>query len=151
MDCEQSLKNLYETSWISKMEKLENENVSLEFQVQSLNKEIENVKNEYQKLFDSIKNTRSQNQKEINELIKSVNQKTYAYGDVRSQNHDLLITISELKAKLKNTEKVRRALFTTHRTVKSKSVDTTPIVAKTRDNYHGEHYYHREQYYHGER
>ncbi|GJS65787.1 retrovirus-related pol polyprotein from transposon TNT 1-94 [Tanacetum coccineum] len=64
------------------MEKLENENVSLKFQVQSLIKERENVKLEYQKLFDSIKKTRTQTQREINELIESVNQKTYAYGDV---------------------------------------------------------------------
>ncbi|GJW95029.1 integrase, catalytic region, zinc finger, CCHC-type containing protein [Tanacetum coccineum] len=49
------------------MEKLESENVSLEFQ--------------------------------------HVNQKTYAYADVHAQNQDLLITISELKAKLKNVEK----------------------------------------------
>ncbi|GJR33610.1 hypothetical protein Tco_1209294 [Tanacetum coccineum] len=83
-DCEQSLKNLCENSWISKMEKLENENVSLEFQVQYLNKELEHVKLVYHKLFDSIKKTRSQTQKQVNELIESVNQKTYAYGDVRS-------------------------------------------------------------------
>ncbi|GJX81484.1 hypothetical protein Tco_0330965 [Tanacetum coccineum] len=42
--CESSLKTVYETFWISKMEKLENENVSLKFQVQSLIKEQENVK-----------------------------------------------------------------------------------------------------------
>ncbi|GJY63101.1 hypothetical protein Tco_0464561 [Tanacetum coccineum] len=76
-NCEYSLKNLSETSWISKMEKLENENVSLEFQ----------------------------SQKEIKELIKSVNQKTYAYGDVRAQYQDLLITISELKAMIRTIEK----------------------------------------------
>nr|GEU52831.1 retrovirus-related Pol polyprotein from transposon TNT 1-94 [Tanacetum cinerariifolium] len=148
------------------MEKLENENVSLEFQVQSLLKEHENIKVEYQKLFDSIKRTRTQSQKEINELIKIVNQKTYAYGDVRAQNQYLLITISELKAKLKTFEKakdvlcvscdknvftpchdkclaksklyvnskVRRALFTAPRTAKSKSLDTTSVVARTRDH-----------------
>ncbi|GJZ11755.1 hypothetical protein Tco_0546514 [Tanacetum coccineum] len=87
------------------MEKMENENVSLEFQVQYLNKEIANVKNEYQKIFDSIKKTRTQTQIEIHELIEIVNQNMYAYGDVRSQNQDLLITISELKAKLKTDEK----------------------------------------------
>ncbi|GJT29322.1 hypothetical protein Tco_0909597 [Tanacetum coccineum] len=65
----------------------------------------ENVKLEYQKLFDSIKKTRTQTQGEIDELIEHVNQKTYAYADVRAQNQDLLITISELKAKLKNVEK----------------------------------------------
>ncbi|GKA13189.1 integrase, catalytic region, zinc finger, CCHC-type containing protein [Tanacetum coccineum] len=104
-NCESSLKNVCETSWISKMEKLESENVSLEFQVQSLIKEQENVQLEYQKLFDSIKNTRTQTHGEINELIEHVNQKTYAYSDVRAQNQDLLITISELKARLKNVEK----------------------------------------------
>ncbi|GJV66937.1 integrase, catalytic region, zinc finger, CCHC-type containing protein [Tanacetum coccineum] len=65
------------------MEKLESENVSLEFQVQSLIKEQENVKLEYQKLFNSIKKTRTQTQGEINELIEHVNQKTYAYAEVR--------------------------------------------------------------------
>ncbi|GJY91417.1 integrase, catalytic region, zinc finger, CCHC-type containing protein, partial [Tanacetum coccineum] len=83
-NCEKSLNNVCENSWISKMEKLESENVSLEFQVQYLVKKNENVKLEYQKLFDSIKKTQTQTQKEINELIESVNQKTYAYGDVRS-------------------------------------------------------------------
>nr|GEZ91094.1 hypothetical protein [Tanacetum cinerariifolium] len=52
-------------SWISKMEKLEHENVSFDFQVQSLIKERDNVKMKYQKLFDSIKKTQSQTQKEI--------------------------------------------------------------------------------------
>ncbi|GKB78191.1 hypothetical protein Tco_0945086, partial [Tanacetum coccineum] len=37
--CKSSLKNVYETYWISKMEKLESKKVSLEFQVQSLIKE----------------------------------------------------------------------------------------------------------------
>ncbi|GKE46257.1 hypothetical protein Tco_1477515 [Tanacetum coccineum] len=87
------------------MEKLESENVSLEFQVQSLIKERENVKSEYQKLFDLIKKTRSQTQGEIIELIEHVNQKTYAYANVRAQNQDLLMTITELKTKLKNVEK----------------------------------------------
>ncbi|GJY88346.1 integrase, catalytic region, zinc finger, CCHC-type containing protein [Tanacetum coccineum] len=73
--CESSLKNLCETSWISKMDKLENEN------------------------------TQTQSHKEINKLIESVNQKTYAYEDVKAHNQDLLITISELKAKLKPAEK----------------------------------------------
>nr|GEU44105.1 hypothetical protein [Tanacetum cinerariifolium] len=103
--CESYLKNIYETSWISMMKDLESENVSLEFQVQSLIKERENVKTQYQKLFDSIKRTRTQTQGEINELIENVNKNTYAYVDVRAQNQDLLITISELKAKLKNVEK----------------------------------------------
>nr|GFA26309.1 hypothetical protein [Tanacetum cinerariifolium] len=72
--------------WISKMEKLEHENVSLDFQVQSLIKECDNLKMEYQKLFDSIKKTRSQTQKEIDELIAHVFEKTYAYGAIRAEN-----------------------------------------------------------------
>ncbi|GJW17167.1 hypothetical protein Tco_0024603 [Tanacetum coccineum] len=54
---------------------------------------------------DEIEKTRAQNQGEINELFENVKQKTYAYADVRAQNQDLLLTISELRAKLKNVEK----------------------------------------------
>ncbi|GKB66834.1 hypothetical protein Tco_0928246 [Tanacetum coccineum] len=78
--------NPLDYSWISKMEKLKNENVSLEFQVQCLIKERDNVKLEYQKLFDSIKKTRSQSQKEMDELIAHVSEKTYAYGAIRAEN-----------------------------------------------------------------
>ncbi|GKA31872.1 hybrid signal transduction histidine kinase M, partial [Tanacetum coccineum] len=87
------------------MENLENENLSLEFQVQSLIKERENVKLEYQKLFNSIKKTRTQTQDEIYELIEHVNQNTYAYADISAKNQDLLMTITELKTKLKSAEK----------------------------------------------
>ncbi|GJU59636.1 retrovirus-related pol polyprotein from transposon TNT 1-94 [Tanacetum coccineum] len=97
--------NPLDYSWISKMEKLDNENVSLEFQVQSLIKERDNVKLEYQKLFDSIKKTRSQSQKEMDELIKHVSEKTYAYGVIRAENQNLLSTISELKTRLETVEK----------------------------------------------
>nr|GEZ38355.1 retrovirus-related Pol polyprotein from transposon TNT 1-94 [Tanacetum cinerariifolium] len=92
-------------SWISKMEKLEHENVSLDIKMQSLIKERDNVKIEYQKLFDSIKKTRSQTQKEIDELIAHVSKKTYAYGDIRAEIQNLLFIISELKTRLKNVEK----------------------------------------------
>ncbi|GKD53331.1 hypothetical protein Tco_1286718 [Tanacetum coccineum] len=56
--------NPLDYSWISKMEKLKDENVSLDFMVQSLIKERDNVKLEYQKLFNSIKKTRFQTQTE---------------------------------------------------------------------------------------
>nr|GEW12129.1 zinc finger, CCHC-type [Tanacetum cinerariifolium] len=91
--------------WISKMEKLEHENVSLDFQVQSLIKECDNVKIKYQKLFDSIKKTRSQTQKEIDELIAYVSEKTYAYGAIRAKNQNLLFIIYEVKTRLKNIKK----------------------------------------------
>ncbi|GJY45214.1 hypothetical protein Tco_0433427 [Tanacetum coccineum] len=48
--------------------------------------------------------TQAQHQKEFNEFVENVNQKTYAYGDVRSRNQDLLMTISEHKAKLKSVK-----------------------------------------------
>ncbi|GJS32491.1 retrovirus-related pol polyprotein from transposon TNT 1-94 [Tanacetum coccineum] len=91
-------------SWISRIQKLEDENVSLDFKVQSLIKERDNAKMEYKKLFDSIKKTRSQTQKEMDELIAHVSEKTYAYGAIRAENQNLLHTISELKARMKNGE-----------------------------------------------
>ncbi|GJW62838.1 retrovirus-related pol polyprotein from transposon TNT 1-94 [Tanacetum coccineum] len=87
------------------MEKLENENVSLDFTVQSLIKERDNTKMEYKKLFDSIKKTRSQTQKEMDELIVHVSEKTYAYGVIRAENQSLLTTISELKKRLEKAKK----------------------------------------------
>ncbi|GJV95135.1 retrovirus-related pol polyprotein from transposon TNT 1-94 [Tanacetum coccineum] len=96
---------LVEASLKHEMEKLENENVPLDFQVQSLIKERDNVKVEYQKLFDSIKKTRSQTQKEMDELIVHVSEKTYAYGAIRAENRNLLFIISELKTRLKDVER----------------------------------------------
>ncbi|GJS93667.1 hypothetical protein Tco_0800635 [Tanacetum coccineum] len=66
------------------------------------NKKRDNAKMEYKKLFDSIKKTRSQTQKEMDELITHVSEKTYAYGAIRAENQNLLVTISELKARMKN-------------------------------------------------
>ncbi|GJZ01446.1 hypothetical protein Tco_0519407 [Tanacetum coccineum] len=114
------------------MEKLENDNVSLEFQVQSLIKEQENVKSEYQKLFDSIKKTRSQTQGEINELIKHVNQNTYAYADVRAQNQDLLMTITELKTKLKNAKKGLSAASSVRRPLNRDSPLKNSVLSNTK-------------------
>ncbi|GKC53226.1 hypothetical protein Tco_1075971, partial [Tanacetum coccineum] len=97
--------NPLDYSWISKMEKLEDENVSLDFTVQSLIKERDNVKLEYQKLFNSIKMTRSQTQTKMDELIAHVSEKTYAYGSIPAKNQNLLFTISELKTRLANAKK----------------------------------------------
>ncbi|GJV28157.1 hypothetical protein Tco_1384605 [Tanacetum coccineum] len=100
----QKEKNACDISWKSKMEKLNDEKVSLAFQFDSLLKERENIKLEYQTLFNSIKTTQAQHQWEVNELIENVNQKTY-YVDVRSKNQHLLMIIYELKVKLKFVEK----------------------------------------------
>ncbi|GJU03792.1 retrovirus-related pol polyprotein from transposon TNT 1-94 [Tanacetum coccineum] len=94
-----------DVSWKSKLSTLNDENVLLKTQVEYVVQERENIKLEFQKLFNSIKATRTQHQKEVDELIEHVNQKTYAYADVRAQNQDLLMTISELKDKLRTIEK----------------------------------------------
>ncbi|GKF65560.1 hypothetical protein Tco_0192077, partial [Tanacetum coccineum] len=96
MDCD--------VSWKEKLSTLHDENVLLKHQVESTVKERENIKLEYQRLFNSVKVTRVQHQKEINEILENVTQKTYAYADVRAQNQDLLKTISELKSKLKTID-----------------------------------------------
>ncbi|GJR28346.1 retrovirus-related pol polyprotein from transposon TNT 1-94 [Tanacetum coccineum] len=41
----------------------------------------------------------------MDELISHVSEKTYAYGAIRAENQNLLITISELKSRLVNVEK----------------------------------------------
>ncbi|GJU36159.1 retrovirus-related pol polyprotein from transposon TNT 1-94 [Tanacetum coccineum] len=91
--------------WKSKLSTLNSENVLFKGQVESDVQERENIKLEFQKLFNSIKVTRDQHQKEVDELIQCVTQKTYAYGDVRAENQDLLMTISELKSKLSTIKK----------------------------------------------
>ncbi|GJT08466.1 hypothetical protein Tco_0842928 [Tanacetum coccineum] len=82
---------------ILEKDKLKTENMSLDFKLQSLIRERDNVKLEYQKLLDSIKKTRSQSQKEMDELIDHVSEKTYAYGksvntkfDKTNVSHSLL-------------------------------------------------------------
>ncbi|GJW32651.1 hypothetical protein Tco_0052683 [Tanacetum coccineum] len=92
-------------SWKSKLSTLNEENVLQKTQVDYVVNERENIKLEYQKLFNLIKITRTQHQKELDECIEHVNQKTYAYADVRAQNQDLLMTIFKLKNKLKTMEK----------------------------------------------
>ncbi|GJR92206.1 retrovirus-related pol polyprotein from transposon TNT 1-94 [Tanacetum coccineum] len=133
-------------SWISRIQKLEDENVSLDFKVQSLIKERDNAKMEYKKLFDSIKKTRSQTQKEMDELIAHVSEKTYAYGAIRAENQNLLVTISELKARMKNGENGKSVNTKFDKTHGSQSfICVTPlnknafqkqtVVLKTKENH----------------
>nr|GEV27622.1 hypothetical protein [Tanacetum cinerariifolium] len=91
-------------SWESRLSKFNDENVLLNTQVDSVVQERENIKLEYQKLFNLIKEIRVQHQHEVNELIENINKNTYAYGDLRSKNQDLLMIIFELKDKLKTIE-----------------------------------------------
>ncbi|GKC49735.1 hypothetical protein Tco_1072480, partial [Tanacetum coccineum] len=75
-----------DVSWKSKLSTINAENVLLKTQVDYVVKERENIKLEYQKLFNSIKAMQTQNQKELDELIEHVNQKTYAYADMRVES-----------------------------------------------------------------
>ncbi|GKC72703.1 retrovirus-related pol polyprotein from transposon TNT 1-94 [Tanacetum coccineum] len=93
-----------DVSWKAKLSTLHDENVLLKHQVESV-KERENIKLEFQRLFNSVKATRAQHQNEINEMIEKVSQKTYDYADVCAQNQDLLMTIFELKNKLRTIDK----------------------------------------------
>ncbi|GJX16970.1 retrovirus-related pol polyprotein from transposon TNT 1-94 [Tanacetum coccineum] len=126
--------NPLDYSWISKMEKLENENVYLEFQVHSLIKERDNVKLEYQKLFDSIKKTRSQSQKEMDELIDHVSKKTYAYGAIRAENRNLLSTISELKTRLDTVEKGMNVASSVRRPMNRDSHVKNSVLANSKNS-----------------
>ncbi|GJW53488.1 hypothetical protein Tco_0097573 [Tanacetum coccineum] len=94
-----------DVSWKSKLSTLNSENMLLKGQVESVVQERENIKLEFQNLFNSVKVTRAQHQKEVDELIQCVTQKTYAYGDVRAEKQNLLMTIYELKSKLSTIEK----------------------------------------------
>ncbi|GJS25433.1 retrovirus-related pol polyprotein from transposon TNT 1-94 [Tanacetum coccineum] len=97
-----------ECSWISRMEKLENENVSLEFKVQSLIKERDNVKIECQKLFDSIKKTRSQTKKEMDKLSVHVSEKIYAYGAILSKSKIDVESASKAKDKVSSASRIKQ-------------------------------------------
>ncbi|GJV65832.1 integrase, catalytic region, zinc finger, CCHC-type containing protein [Tanacetum coccineum] len=99
-----------------------------------LNSERENVKTEYQKLFDSIKKTRAQTQGEINELFENVKQKTYAYADVHARNQDLLLTISELKAKLKTVENGLSATFSVRIPSNRDSSFKNSVISNTKNS-----------------
>nr|GEW78493.1 integrase, catalytic region, zinc finger, CCHC-type, peptidase aspartic, catalytic [Tanacetum cinerariifolium] len=70
---------------------------------------------------------------EINELIENVNQKT-SYVDICAQNQDLLITISELKAKLKNVEKGLRAISSVKRPSSRDSSFKYSVLSNTKNS-----------------
>ncbi|GJU85625.1 hypothetical protein Tco_1293171 [Tanacetum coccineum] len=76
----QKEKTACDVSWKSKSSTINDENVLLKTQVDSVVKEKENIKLEYQKLFNSIKATRTQHQKEFDELIEHDKLKTVDKG-----------------------------------------------------------------------
>ncbi|GKA69978.1 hypothetical protein Tco_0776042 [Tanacetum coccineum] len=114
--------------WNNKATELAKEKVVLKGQVDSYIQECERAKLEFQNLFNSIKVTRLQHQQEVASLVESYNQKTYAFGDVRAQNQELLMIISELK---ENIQKLENAYDVNTRIDKSdilgKPVCVTPM------------------------
>ncbi|GKA52348.1 hypothetical protein Tco_0745544, partial [Tanacetum coccineum] len=125
-DSQNSLRKFYKTDVISmstslsknlkelKEELIEEKNEMLKAELEksssnskdiqaNLLKRIKNFENDFKR--SQAQTTRTQHQKELDELIEHVNQKTYAYADVRAQNQDLLITIYELKNKLQTVDR----------------------------------------------
>ncbi|GJY55461.1 hypothetical protein Tco_0454576 [Tanacetum coccineum] len=68
-------------------QKLNDENVSLEFQVMSLEKENEHLKAIYQNLFDSIKQTHAQTKIKTDSLQEKLNDMIYENAKLREQLH----------------------------------------------------------------
>ncbi|GJW55233.1 integrase, catalytic region, zinc finger, CCHC-type containing protein [Tanacetum coccineum] len=96
----------------------------------------ENVKLEYQKLFDSIKKTQTQPQREMDELIENVNQKTYAYGDtegVTSVRRSPSRSSSSKNSVLSNTRNQSKDVEVHVKTNKNTNVTSQKNVVKTKN------------------
>ncbi|GJT78557.1 retrovirus-related pol polyprotein from transposon TNT 1-94 [Tanacetum coccineum] len=110
------------------MEKLKNENVSLEFQANmsvSTSRGLKGV--------TSVRRPPSRRSSKNSVFLKAKDDILCVSYDknVLTPCHDKYLA----KYKLFVHSKVRRALFTTPRNTKSKSLDTTPIVEKTRNSW----------------
>ncbi|GKB00743.1 hypothetical protein Tco_0828736 [Tanacetum coccineum] len=94
-----------------------------------------NVQDEIMKIQRDSIEIQERMQKRINILENDhVNQKTYAYVEVRAQNQDLLITISELKAKLKNVEKGLKAASSIRRPSNTDSPFKNSVLLNTKNS-----------------
>ncbi|GKB34256.1 retrovirus-related pol polyprotein from transposon TNT 1-94 [Tanacetum coccineum] len=94
----------------------------------------ENEDKYHDTILDLEAKTRAQTQGEINELIENVKQKTYAYADVRAQNQDLLLTIYELKAKLKTVENGLSATSSVRRPPNMNSSFKNSVISNTKNS-----------------
>ncbi|GJY32481.1 retrovirus-related pol polyprotein from transposon TNT 1-94 [Tanacetum coccineum] len=108
----------------SRIQKMEDENVSLAFQVSSLVKEREHIKLEYKKLYDSIKQTRAKTKLQTDSLQQKLNDQIYENNKLRAQlkgkfsesqmNHNVLapsllkIESEPINAYFKNNRVVHR-------------------------------------------
>ncbi|GJZ83992.1 hypothetical protein Tco_0649165 [Tanacetum coccineum] len=148
-ECESSLKNVCDTSWISKMEKLERlraiSSVRRPSHKDSLfkNSVLYNTKNSSEKVEVSDRTNKTSNVASKND---DSNKKIVTNDDIKnaliaknvlcvSCAKNVLIPCHDncfANYKLNVHSKVRRALFTTSKTVKYKFKDPTPVVSKTR-------------------
>ncbi|GJS94431.1 integrase, catalytic region, zinc finger, CCHC-type containing protein [Tanacetum coccineum] len=120
--CESSLKNVCETSWISKMEKLEKSSEIVDVSVRTNKKKYVASKN-------VVLNKKIVTDVDVQNDLKAKNVLCVSCAkNVLIPCHDKCLA----NYKLNVHSKVKRALFTTHRTAKSMFEDTTPVVSKTR-------------------
>ncbi|GJW22834.1 hypothetical protein Tco_0033456 [Tanacetum coccineum] len=71
-------------------------------------------------------------QQKIDELIAHVSEKTYAYGAIRAENQNLLISISELKTRLANIEKGINAASSVRRLMNRDSHVKDSVLANSK-------------------
>ncbi|GKC25263.1 hypothetical protein Tco_1027413 [Tanacetum coccineum] len=79
------LRSLNEFDNCGKIQKIEDENMSLAFQVSSLVKEREHIKLEYKKIYDSIKQTRAKTKLQTDSLQQKLNDHISKYNKLRAQ------------------------------------------------------------------
>ncbi|GJS58552.1 hypothetical protein Tco_0653336 [Tanacetum coccineum] len=78
----------------------------------TLNDELEQVKNKSLEIQEGLKARIKILEKDVkSKLITHVSEKTYAYGAIRAENQNLLSTIFELKARMKNSENVSTSRY----------------------------------------
>ncbi|GJV71445.1 retrovirus-related pol polyprotein from transposon TNT 1-94 [Tanacetum coccineum] len=92
----------------SQEEKLENENVELEFQVRNYEKEIAHLKTTYKNLFDSISVTRAQTKSIIDSLQNKLQDTIYENAKLRAQLFDKVSEQVDTTKGVDNTAKTRR-------------------------------------------
>ncbi|GJU76591.1 integrase, catalytic region, zinc finger, CCHC-type containing protein [Tanacetum coccineum] len=88
-------------------QKLENENVELEFQVRNYEKEIAHLKTTYKNLFDSIKVTRTQTKAIIDSLQDKLHDTIYENAKLRAQLFDKVSDQKDTNKGVDNTAKTR--------------------------------------------
>ncbi|GKC41622.1 retrovirus-related pol polyprotein from transposon TNT 1-94, partial [Tanacetum coccineum] len=89
-------------------QKLDDENVSLEFQVMSLEKENVHLKAIYKNLFESIKHTRTQTKIKTDSLQEKLNNTIYENAKLREQLHTKFFEQNDTVRGVESTPKTRR-------------------------------------------